>query len=476
MEVSGTVREWLNQGEQLESVSPRARALQDRQTLLATSSIHNISFGTGFSIYKDSILPAVSTVQDELIIVTCFWARSPTLSALNETLRDLSGRSLQGLTRRKLRVRICFSSSSLFQKLFHTTSPFGRTYFPHEWQSKLGLPAPSDLEGLDLEVKSIFQLPFSVMHPKFVLIDRERVLLPSCNVSWEDWFEGCVELSGPVVEQFTQFWKNFWASPNDGRKQAISTDRLTETQKTPPIQNPSVLSSQNLSLEDVPSLFLPSPHHRNPQFSLLPWRSCPPPPPTPLNTFLLTAFTNAKKDIYLQTPNLTSPPVLSTLLAALKRGVTVTVVTSQGLMILEQLLTAGTTTRRCLRTLERRHRRLVSEWERSNGPLPLDVERGTTDTPGSLYIHFYHPKRPPSTERTSGGVPLLETSVDTPEPVQSHLKLTIIDSEITVLGSGNMDRASWYTSQELGVAFISKEFAERIRNEADWLMMERTGR
>lgn len=35
----------------------------------------------------------------------------------------------------------------------------------------------------------------------------------------------------------------------------------------------------------------------------------------------------------------------------------------------------------------------------------------------------------------------------------------IVNEEITVLGSGNMDRASWFTSQELGVALLSKEVA-----------------
>ena len=60
------------------------------------------------------------------------------------------------------------------------------------------------------------------------------------------------------------------------------------------------------------------------------------------------------------------------------------------------------------------------------------------------------------------------------EPVQTHVKLTVIDAEITVLGSGNMDRASWYTSQELGVAFFSDKFAALIRQELDALMMSRS--
>ena len=51
-------------------------------------------------------------------------------------------------------------------------------------------------------------------------------------------------------------------------------------------------------------------------------------------------------------------------------------------------------------------------------------------------------------------------NADAGEPVKSHFKCVIMDEEITILGSGNMDRASWYTSQELGIAFVSREVAK----------------
>jgi phosphatidylserine/phosphatidylglycerophosphate/cardiolipin synthase-like enzyme len=43
----------------------------------------------------------------------------------------------------------------------------------------------------------------------------------------------------------------------------------------------------------------------------------------------------------------------------------------------------------------------------------------------------------------------------------------LVDGEITVLGSGNMDRASWFTSQELGVALFGREVAQSIRVAVD---------
>jgi len=41
--------------------------------------------------------------------------------------------------------------------------------------------------------------------------------------------------------------------------------------------------------------------------------------------------------------------------------------------------------------------------------------------------------------------------------VKVHIKCTVVDGKVVVLGSGNMDRASWYTSQELGIALFGEE-------------------
>ena len=56
------------------------------------------------------------------------------------------------------------------------------------------------------------------------------------------------------------------------------------------------------------------------------------------------------------------------------------------------------------------------------------------------------------------------------EPKQSHLKCTIVDEELVILGSGNLDRASWYTSQELGVAFFDKAFARKLRGDLEGVL------
>lgn len=79
--------------------------------------------------------------------------------------------------------------------------------------------------------------------------------------------------------------------------------------------------------------------------------------------------------------------------------------------------------------------------------LAKDVEAGESAALGRLEVLFYQPHA----KGQSG------------EPDQSHLKLTIVDEEIAVFGSGNMDRPSWFTSQELGIAFFSPDFVAQTR-------------
>ena len=362
-----------------------------------------------------------------------------------------------------------------------STQPHYRdAYSATECHRPLGLPPASELEGLDLEVKSILVRPFSVMHPKFVIIDRKRVFLPSCNVSWEDWSEGCVELSGSVVGQFTEFWLRFWAIDRDQEFESMHHEDAVTTNGDANTTKPTAVSLQHPQqalisptqpfepLHTVPSIFLPSSHHRNPQFSFPPWRPCIAPPRTPLNMFIVAAFANSKRDIYVQTPNLTAPVVLKCLLRALRNGRNVTIVTSERLMILEQLVTAGTTTKRCVKKLINRHKELIKEWNNGRNLPPNTLESWGSllpSGPGRLQIYYYRPDPlMVLKEKANGAVP---------EPRQLHLKLTIVDGTWTILGSGNLDRASWHTSQELGVAFNSSVFAADVRKTLDPLMERR---
>ncbi|KAH6676596.1 hypothetical protein B0J14DRAFT_357184 [Halenospora varia] len=414
---------------------------QNPQTLITSSQPDSFYLGTGAQVLS-KVLSKCLRAQKELIIVTCFWANSQSQDDVASLLLKLSSRAIA--QNRKIQVRLCFSSRSIAQKLFQTSSLDGKIYPSSSWAS-LGLPAPEKLEGLELVVKSVFVRPFSVMHPKFILVDRQLAFMPSCNVSWEKWFEGCVEMRGEICEKLFDFWQVFWSrggaslpSPLIESTSTEVSDALTST----PVMLP--LKDITLSPELTPTILLPSSHHINPDFHpfMSPKSHI---PPTPLNVFLLQLLDGAKLNIYIQTPNLTSGPAISAILDALQRGVHVHLVTSSRLMIVEQLVTAGTITEFEVWKLRRRYQKLVNLHNCSS----ISDPESQRPRPGTLHIGYYRPR---------------QISKDFPdEPVKSHLKLTIVDEEVVVLGSGNMDRASWYTSQELGVAFFSRGVARDIK-------------
>ncbi|KAI5865288.1 phospholipase D/nuclease [Durotheca rogersii] len=449
--------------------------LSNPESLICSSAPHSFRLGTGASVYTRALIPAMLRAKHEVILVTCFWAPSPTLVVLKEALEALAKERCERARQAQasgsdadmlqpLRIRICFSSRSLFQKLFHTSSRDGYIYPPSTWPKQLGLPSQEVLEAglIDLRIKTLFFLPFSVMHPKFLIVDRRRAWLPSCNVSWEAWLEGCVEFTGDAVDGLITFYRQVW-------------DRDLESQLFNPVYSdlpPATSTSLDrfeVALPDspasvttalpgaaTPTVILPSSHHRNPRFNLLPWHESPSPPPTPLNHATLQLLDMAKETIYLQTPNLTSRVVIHSLLDALERGVDVSIVTSKRLMLLEQIVTAGTTTSFCIRSLvgkyracEARNKHLASLGSRSYAEPPTDIEAQPPRL-GSLQVSYFRPNPSHLSKNIAE------------EPVQSHLKLTIIDGQCTLLGSGNMDRASWFTSQELGVMFQSAEFAATI--------------
>ncbi|KAG9234038.1 hypothetical protein BJ875DRAFT_26811 [Amylocarpus encephaloides] len=419
------------------------------QSLVTSSQPIGFSVGTGARLLS-RIFSACLSTEHELILVTCFWADSISQRDFASLLLKLSGK---GQSRgRKIQVRLCFSSRSIWQKIRHTSSVFGEVYSPESWNS-IGLPAPEDIPGLEMIVKSVFIWPFSVMHPKFILMDRQISYMPSCNVSWEDWFEGCIEMRGEVCGKLFEFWKEFWARgcPPLPQFSPEADNQEISSIAGPPAQclRRALLDTTAFSFPSpIPTILLPSPHHRNPNFRFHTTK-IPQAPPTPLNTFILQIVAAARQDIYIQTPNLTSRPVINALHEALERGINVTIITSRVLMIFEQLGTAGTITEFEVWKFKRRYKKLLAK-TRNISISDLELQPSTR---GKLKIGWYHPKQ------DSQRYPGYEE-----EPNKSHFKLTIVDEEIVVLGSGNMDRASWYTSQELGVAFFSRDMAGQIRS------------
>ena len=233
-------------------------------------------------------------------------------------------------------------------------------------------------------------------------------------------------------------------------------------ERLPPLETSEPQGLSNLVSPDygTETVLLPHQHHnslRNSIFIL----STPAVPLTSLNVFLLHILTTARTSIFILSPNLTAPPVLSALLAAVERGVNVHIISNKRMMLLEQLVTAGTITEICVWKLARDYKKLLSRQRRNS----RDLEQGRENV-GALRIEYFKPlqKRP---ERSTYDQ---EANALPAGPQKSHIKCTIVDDRVVVLGSGNMDRASWFTSQELGIGFIGTEVVAKVWKDIDaWL-------
>ncbi|KAL3951716.1 hypothetical protein ACCO45_013433 [Purpureocillium lilacinum] len=413
--------------------------VNDVDSLITTSLPRSLYVGTGYSIFTRAILPAILTAKHSVHFVTCYWAPSPSLDALRDTLHQLaSSRAAAQSAAPPLRITIGFSSRSLFQKLFHTSSRDGYTYPSSRW-TELGLPDEATLStgGIQMTVKSIFFTPLSVMHPKYILIDGVRAFVPSCNVSWERWFEGCIELEGDVVSRLTTFHERVWGAPradaDDGARQitrGVDDDedddgRHSTTSSTAIVtQDGSATQSTKLQPQSpVPTLFLPSSHHRNPRFSFFPSS----PTPTPDDTTQRGA-----PHPLCQCAAQNHHPDPKCHLVAGHGGAP-----------------SGTGTRG-RRADSHQQGSFIKRYQRLHAPKgPSDVEAQPV-APGKLEILYYKP--------------LASRKGYDDEPVVSHFKMTMVDDEYVVLGSGNMDRASWWTSQEIGVLFYAPSFGFDLWN------------
>ncbi|KAK5462814.1 hypothetical protein LTS15_002526 [Exophiala xenobiotica] len=401
----------------------------------------SLTTGPGYTIYRSTIIPAIKSARMEVILVTCFWAPSVTRDAINEALIQLSKKALE--TSCKISVQICFSSSSIARNLLWPTPKEGQFYPPTTWK-KLGLPDAYELEGLDVKVVRKFFWPFGIIHSKYIIVDRKLAILPSCNVSWERWYEVAVTMTGPIVKHLVAFHTGFW-SPERLRP---VTHFETEADIGSPVQLSGAPRQPGASpgmfeIGPVQTTLLPSPHGSGAlPFWLHPRalaNQCPCIPsntpgfhPTPLSSTTYHLLTTAKSRIIMLTPNLTEPAILEALCQALLRGVHVCIWTNRKMMTAEQLVTAGTTTPACISKLRQR----------------------TCNMQVSLEVYFFDDR--PGTQEVSPA----DREVT---PVKLHAKLTIVDNEMLLLGSGNMDAASWRTSQELGIPIENKQLVEEFK-------------
>ncbi|KAJ6786956.1 hypothetical protein PWT90_04593 [Aphanocladium album] len=157
----------------------------------------------------------------------------------------------------------------------------------------------------------------------------------------------------------------------------------------------------------------------------------------PQNEAWLSLIRNAKKDVFIQTPDLNAAPLLPEIVDALQRGIPVTIYTCFGYNDLGEMIPG---------------------------------QGGTNEQVATALVRSLPPGGP---ERS-----LLRiynyVGKDQDHPIHHsfksrscHIKLLIADGCVGVQGSGNQDTQSWFHSQEVNVMIDSPEICTKWRNSIE---------
>ncbi|KAJ9363959.1 hypothetical protein DTO280E4_2181 [Paecilomyces variotii] len=419
--------------------------------------------------------------EKEIFLGTNFWIYSDASTLVTDAFRELSRRAGQRGTR--VVVKMLYDRGNLKQVYDNHQRVSAEEYT----SAKVKLPPPEEIPNIDLELINYHRPMLGTFHCKFVIIDRRVALLQSSNIQDNDNLEMMIRVEGPIVDSFYDMalisWHKTLNPPlpmfgfpaSDAKIPSFGQQTYTgsETEQTGPLPehttkdphyDPDISSEAkrvngtveprpgetrtqavtrhlNTTIQpnakgDAPDSDQEVPmriyvqHKSHDPFPMAmvnrePWGA-----PnhssvhTPQNAAFLSAITNARRSIFIQTPNMNAEPILNPLVDAVRRGVIVTVYLCLGYNDAGELLPFQNGTNEMI--ADRLYRSLKTDEERSR-----------------LRIHYYVGK-------------------DQTKPIHNsfksrscHVKLMIIDEKVAIQGNGNLDTQSFYHSQEVNLLLDS---------------------
>lgn len=295
-----------------------------------------------------------------------------------------------------------------------------------------------------------------------MVIDRRIAVLNSCNIQDNSNLEMMCQFEGPIVDEVWDHAIWTWgllvvskhSSANGGGSGSLTDPNAvvapvnsTSLNDPPPrraiedvsnILNRSVMnqflpdatgddiakvpfrSHLRLNTKDIPMVLAPRAAYAS--FGNVSLN-------TPQNAAWLSAIHFAKSKIFIQTPDLNAPQVITALLEAVKCGVEVIIILCLGYNDLGEMLpTQGG----------------HNEWVVAHMMKQLSEEERNM-----LKIYWY-------------------VGRDMVRPVHAskhfrtcHIKLMIVDERVGIQGSGNQDTQSWFHSQEINIVIDSEEVCKQ---------------
>lgn len=237
------------------------------------------------------------------------------------------------------------------------------------------------------------------------------------NSVGEDWYEIAVRMEGSIILPFLDYFFRYYR-PSRGTvlpcPVAVRNVQISEAF--------AELHGQSLygfHSREVPITFLACGPSRLGTLPFAPIRALP-------ARFQIEAISHARRSIFMQSPNLTSRGIIHAIKGALLKSVSVEIYLPRNMMIFESIVTGLSTTSCRVKFLQK--------WAKRRMPVNLKVEWFKSDDSQEFRV----------------------------EDDKSHVKFMVVDEELVVVGSSNLDRASACTSGEVNVAISDPEIARMV--------------
>jgi len=260
---------------------------------------------------------------------------------------------------------------------------------------------------------------------KYMIVDRQMLLLTSANMQDKPNIELMVHLEGRVVDSFynmyIQMWGKNFVPPLPLINQPAPSCSSINFWQSCAHHGPCIFHSEHAAIPMILANRLPgaSLFHRK-------WS-------TPQNVAFLSAMHNAQRSLFIETPDFNEKLAYQGVIEACKRGVQVTVVISWLYNYLKEkfFLQGGTN----VHVMKKLYRKLEKLGCMKNLTVCFYVALGQMN-PTKVHAN--------------------------------HTKFMAIDDEVAIFGSGNMDTQSWQHSQEANVVVDSPLLV------SEWLTLFRT--
>ncbi|KAK4159842.1 hypothetical protein QBC43DRAFT_293598 [Cladorrhinum sp. PSN259] len=452
----------------------------------------------------------IARAEKEVFLATNYWQNSVASRYITNALKELDRRA--GERASKVVVKIIYDRGSPKQ-LFEPHYLVGEKEFTG---ANVNLPHPSEIPNIEMQVMNYHTPLVGTFHAKYVVVDRKIALLQSNNIQDNDNLEMLVHLEGPIVDSFYDMalisWHKRLEPPlpsaeepavdgetrmgngyaveqeNGGITQGLSELDIKATNGSANSHPNSLpeLTSEDLHYDDtiaeevtrIQSSLSPKPNETHLQAvtrllnhtvtkdcsadpkappcldpvsymtPYIPSRSIPPAqipmalvnrapygPPShkslsnPQNAAWLSALRNAKHSVFIQSPTLNAEPLLPAIIEACERGVDVTCYICLGYNDAGEILPH-----------QNGHNEHTSSYLHSS-----------LSPSARQHLHWYWYVAKDQTK------PLVQST----RLRSCHVKLTIVDNKIGIMGNGNQDTQSWFHSQEINVMIDSEEVCKQ---------------